>query len=71
MVKKIDLIHIDTEGYDYEVLKLFPFCTFQPRVVIFEHSHLSIADRQAAAKMLEGRGYKIAYYGADTLALSQ
>lgn len=70
-VESVDLIHIDTEGYDYEVLKLFPFSIFQPKVVIFEHSHLSRDDRQAAGKMLEEQGYKTASYGADTLALRQ
>ncbi len=69
-VKQVDLIHIDTEGYDYEVLKMFPFCTFQPKVVIFEHSHLNPSDRMAATEMLEGQGYTVASYGADTLALS-
>ena len=70
-VKKVDLIHVDTEGYDFEVLKLFPFRTFQPKVVIFEHSHLSTADRMAAAKLLETQGYRLSSYGADTLALRQ
>ena len=70
-VEKVDLIHIDTEGYDFEVLKLFPFHSFQPKVVIFEHSHLSAEDRTAATEMLEKQGYNIRSYGADTLALLQ
>ncbi len=68
-VENIDLIHIDTEGYDYEILKLFPFDDYQPTVVIFEHSHLSQEDRKAATEMLESQGYNISSYGADTLAL--
>lgn len=68
-VENIDLIHIDTEGYDYEVLKLFPFENYQPKIVIFEHSHLSPEDRQAATEMLESKGYEISTYSADTLAL--
>lgn len=67
-VDRIDLIHIDTEGYDYEVLKMFPFSSFQPKIVIFEHSHLSEEDRISAKEMLEGRGYNIKQFGADTLA---
>ncbi|NET34710.1 MAG: FkbM family methyltransferase [Cyanothece sp. SIO1E1] len=70
-VTKVDLIHIDTEGYDFEVLKLFPFGSFQPKVVIFEHTHLSGADRTAATEMLEKQGYQIRSFGADTVALLQ
>ena len=70
-VKKVDLIHIDTEGYDYEVLKLFPFSSFQPKVVIFEHTHLSSEDRKLATEMLEKMGYTISSFGADTVALIQ
>ncbi len=70
-VDRVDLIHIDTEGYDYEVLKMFPFCTFQPKIVIFEHSHLSQEDKKSARQMLEGKGYELKYYGADTLALKE
>lgn len=68
-IEKIDLVHIDTEGYDYEILQLFPFASFLPKVVIFEHSHLSQPDRQAASDLLIGRGYTISSYGADTMAL--
>lgn len=70
-VEAVDLIHIDTEGYDFEVLKLFPFRIFQPKVVIFEHSHLSQDDRKAATELLEKQGYAVKSYGADTLAMMQ
>jgi len=36
-VKNIDLLQIDTEGYDYNLLKLFPFERFQPSIIHFEH----------------------------------
>lgn len=36
-VKNIDLLQIDTEGYDYNLLKLFPFEKFQPSIIHFEH----------------------------------
>lgn len=67
-VVKVDLVHIDTEGYDYEVLKLFPFSHFQPQIVIFEHSHLNEADREAANEILTAKGYQLRSFGADTVA---
>ena len=29
-------MQIDTEGFDYEILKLFQFNTFLPKIIIFE-----------------------------------
>lgn len=66
-IQQIDLIHIDTEGYDFEILKLFPFSSFQPKIVIFEHSHLSLGDLQEAQQHLESKGYYLQQFGADTL----
>lgn len=66
-VDRIDLIHIDTEGFDYEILKLFPFGDFLPEIVIFEHSHLSTEDLSAAKALLQGKGYKLNKFGADTI----
>jgi len=39
-IRKIDLLHIDTEGYDYEVLKQVDLES-PPRVILYEHKHLS------------------------------
>lgn len=66
-VQNIDLIHIDTEGYDFEILKLFPFGDFLPEIVIFEHSHLSKADLEGAKALLQEKGYKLNKFGADTI----
>lgn len=68
-IERIDLIHIDTEGYDYEILKLFPFQQFRPQVVIFEHSHLKEEEKQAAKQLLEEKGYQLQSFGADTVGL--
>jgi FkbM family methyltransferase len=36
-IYKIDLLLIDTEGYDYYLLKIFPFSKFVPKIIQFEH----------------------------------
>ncbi|HCB63217.1 MAG: hypothetical protein A2W93_11400 [Bacteroidetes bacterium GWF2_43_63] len=64
----IDLLHVDTEGYDYEILKQFDFNRSKPGMVIFEHSHLSEADYAAAVSMLESFGYKSTRLSSDTVA---
>lgn len=65
----IDLLHIDTEGYDYEILKQFDFVRNQPGMVIFEHSHLSSDDYSAAVTMLQSFGYTTTRLSSDTVAM--
>jgi FkbM family methyltransferase len=43
-VMRVDLLHIDTEGYDYRVLRQFDFDRFRPRVVL-SRTHASPEDR--------------------------
>lgn len=68
-VKKIDILCIDTEGYDYEILKLIDFNTYKPDLVFFEHVHLSDADYSAAVEMLRRQGYRVYFKADDTLAI--
>ncbi|MES2884643.1 MAG: FkbM family methyltransferase [Pseudomonadota bacterium] len=65
----VDLLHIDTEGYDYEVLKQFDFPRYKPRVVLYEHKHLGSEHLLAARELLVKQGYSLHARTADTLAL--
>jgi FkbM family methyltransferase len=67
-LKKIDLIHIDTEGFDYEVIKLIDFSVISPDMIIYEHKHLSVEDNAACRRLLEQIGYSLVIDGNDTLA---
>jgi FkbM family methyltransferase len=58
-VEKIDVMVIDTEGYDFEVLKLIDFQQFRPELVLYEHVHLSNEDREAASQFLARLGYEV------------
>jgi len=64
----VDLLHVDTEGYDFEILKQYNFVSSKPGMVIFEHSHLSETDYAAAVSMLESFGYKTTRLSSDTVA---
>jgi len=50
---------IDTEGYDYEVLKQIDFQRFRPSLVIYERVHLSDAAKKASVDMLNKAGYDV------------
>ena len=66
----VDVLQIDVEGYDYEILRLFDVGRRLPAIINYEHVHLSRSDRNAAADLLIGCGYRLAlnYGGGDTVA---
>ena len=64
----LDLLVIDTEGYDLELLKLFDFERLQPAIVRFEHVHLSRSDWNQAVRLLARRGYRTLREEYDTTA---
>lgn len=68
-VEHVDLIQIDTEGYDYEVVKLIDLERFRPALIVYEHVHLSAADRAACEQLLRDHGYEVGEFHLDTLAL--
>jgi FkbM family methyltransferase len=68
-VKKIDLLHIDTEGFDYKILSQINFKRYKPLVVLYEHKHLSADEKEKANSLLKTSGYSLFEYGGDTLAI--
>jgi FkbM family methyltransferase len=68
-IKVVNLVQIDTEGYDFEVIKLIDFTRLLPELLVYEHFHLSAEDQQACETLLRSYGYAIASYNLDTLAL--
>lgn len=69
LVKKLDLIHIDTEGFDYKVLSQVNFKKYKPSIVLYEHKHLSMDEKEKAKSLLKIFKYKLFEYKEDTLAI--
>ncbi len=65
---ELDLLQIDTEGFDAEIVRMFDFTRHQPTIVHYEHKHLSIEDDDRCLQILAGGGYRFSRYGGDTLA---
>jgi FkbM family methyltransferase len=69
-VRKLDLLHIDAEGYDFEILKMFDFQKITPQLIIYESEHLSRADYKLSLALLKANGYRVFFRdGHDTIAL--
>lgn len=69
-IEKVDFIQIDTEGYDFEILKLIPFSTLNIEFIMFENRHLSEGDYKKAISLLESNGFIVGSYYKDTIAVS-
>lgn len=65
----LDLVHIDTEGFDFEVVKLIDLPRWQPSVLLYEHLHLSEADRAACEAHLRDHGFRLLSDAMDTLCV--
>jgi len=68
-INKIDLLQIDTEGYDFEIIKMFLMTPVKPGMIVFEHTHLSDNDLIECEKLLDSKGYDIKRYGRNTAAI--
>ncbi len=68
-IAHFDVLCIDTEGYDFEILKLVDFKKYQPEVIFFESKNLSDADFGEAKKLLSGHGYQMFWEKGDTLTI--
>jgi FkbM family methyltransferase len=63
----VDLVQIDTEGFDFEIIKhLLPH--LRPTILHFESALLLPSERHACAVLLAESGYTVTRNGGDTLA---
>ena len=53
----IDILQIDTEGFDAEVIKMFDFIKFRPLLIQYEHIHFTVLEREAIDNKFDLLGY--------------
>jgi FkbM family methyltransferase len=71
-IDHIDLLQVDTEGFDYEILKMLWATSLRPPIINFESAHLRRSEKLACAEMLKRDGYRYLNVGQfDTLAVRQ
>lgn len=63
-----DVLQIDTEGFDYEIIKTIPFDD-PPRIVHFETKHLSDSDFSACVETLVEQRYTFVFQRFDATAV--
>jgi FkbM family methyltransferase len=68
-VEQIDLLQMDTEGYDYELLRHLDLTSVRPRMIIFEYRHMTRKERRSARRLLAAGDYLSFEHDGDTAAL--
>jgi hypothetical protein len=56
-ISRLDLLVIDAEGWDWRILRQFDLKRVQPKLVLYEHQHLSASERAEAHQFLSEVGY--------------
>jgi FkbM family methyltransferase len=67
---RVDVVVIDTEGYDWEIIKHIDLVRHAPKLLVYEHFHLAAAERAACGRHVESQGYAVKEEGFDTFCLS-
>jgi len=56
-IERLDLLVIDTEGWDWKILRQFDLDRLRAKLILYEHQHLPDEDRQSAQQFLAHHNY--------------
>jgi len=70
-ISQVDLLQIDTEGYDYPIIKSLDFTRIKPQVVHFENNFMNSRQKTHCADLFAAQGYALLDLGIDTIAVLQ
>ncbi len=65
----VDILQIDTEGFDLFVIKMFNFKKFSPLIIQYETRHLSKEDKEVANLILSNNKYFSFHLKNDSFAI--
>lgn len=68
-MRYLDYVQIDTEGFDFEIIKMMPFNDLKPLVIRYENQNLSKNDSDSCRCLLSENGYFLVDFDNDTLAV--
>lgn len=70
-VTVMDILQIDTEGFDFEIIKMIDFEKIVPQLINFEIGHLSHDETDECMAFLAERDYMMMRYGINMLAMQK
>lgn len=70
-IKKVDVLQVDAEGFDFEIIKLFDISKNEAKVIVFEYSHINESEfAEEVVPYFEKNGFQIKKCKADAIAVS-
>jgi len=70
-VERVNLLQIDTEGFDFEIIKMIDFQRIKPEIIHYENNFLNRRQKSECARILGGQNYSLLNLGIDTIAYLQ
>ena len=67
--QKIDYFQVDTEGFDYEVIKMIDFECIKPKKIKYESINLKEDEKNNLELLLENQGYFVFTEFGDSIAI--
>jgi FkbM family methyltransferase len=68
-ISSLDLLVVDTEGFDAEAVMLMVSTDLLPEIILFEHVNVPKVKLRECFSDLEARNYKLIRYGIDVIAI--
>jgi FkbM family methyltransferase len=70
-IERVNLLQIDTEGFDFEIIKMIDFKRTKPEIIHYENNFLNRRQKSECARILGGQNYSLLNLGIDTIAYLQ
>jgi len=70
-VERVNILQIDTEGFDFEIIKMIDFKRMKPEIIHFENNFLNRRQKSECSRMLSDQNYSLLSLGFDTIAYLQ
>lgn len=67
-VDRVDFLKIDAEGYDAQIIKMFPFDRFKPNHIKVEKEHMDDVELAGTLRILSLNGYHCEWTERDIFA---
>jgi FkbM family methyltransferase len=70
-IDRVNLLQIDTEGFDFEIIKMIDFQRMKPEIIHYENNFLNRRQKSECARILSEQDYSLLNLGIDTIAYLQ
>lgn len=65
-IKKVDLLILDVQGYEWQIIKSFSFWKIKPKIIIYENDgSMKEEESKLCRNLLISFGYKLLFDGKD------